>query len=343
MKILVTGGLGYIGSHTVVELVESGFTPILIDNLSNSYNEVYSWLEKIIGFKPEFYQIDCCNKPDLEKVFVKHPDLNGVIHFAAYKAVGESVENPLKYYTNNLGSLNVILELMNKFQVSNLVFSSSCTVYGTPKDHIQVNEDTPLQMPNSPYGHTKFMSEQIIKDVCNATKMKASLLRYFNPVGAHKSSKIGELPIGKPNNLVPFITQTAIGLRDKLSIFGNDYETPDGTCIRDYIHVSDLANAHVKAINYLQTQKEKTSIFNLGTAKGNSVSEVVTAFEKITGEKLNYEFVKRREGDVPAIYADAHKANQLLNWSCEYSLEESMLSAWNWQKNLKKIDFKIDL
>jgi len=343
MKILVTGGLGYIGSHTVVELVKNGFTPILVDNLSNSYIDVHNWLNEILGFKPELYQLDCCDKKAFSKVFEDHKDISGAIHFAAFKAVGESVGNPLKYYQNNLGSLNVLLELMNEYDVQNLVFSSSCTVYGIPEKDIQVNEDTPLQKPNSPYGQTKFMAEQIIQDVCKSVNIKSSLLRYFNPVGAHKSAKIGELPIGKPNNLVPFITQTAAGLRDELSIFGNDYDTPDGTCIRDYIHVSDLANAHVKAIQYLQNQKEKISIFNLGTANGNSVSEVVNAFEKVTGEKLNYQYVDRREGDVPAIYADSSKANKLLNWSCKYSLEESMLSAWKWQQNLEEIGFKIDL
>lgn len=341
MKILVTGGLGYIGSHTVVELIENGYTPVLVDNLSNSYIEVHSWLEEIIGIKPQYYQLDCCDKNAFKKVFEDHKDIKGVIHFAAFKAVGESVENPLKYYQNNLGSLNVLMELMNEYNIENLVFSSSCTVYGIPKGEIQVNEDTPLQKPNSPYGQTKYMSEQIIQDVSAATNIKASLLRYFNPVGAHKSAKIGELPIGVPNNLVPFITQTAAGLREKLSIFGNDYNTPDGTCVRDYIHVSDLANAHVKAIQYLEKQEEKVSIFNLGTANGNSVTEVVNAFEKATGVPFNYEYVNRRTGDVPAIYADSSKANNLLKWNCKYTLEDSMLSAWNWQKNLKEIDYNI--
>ena len=341
MKILVTGGLGYIGSHTVVELVENGFTPVLVDNLSNSYKDVLGWLTEILGLEPEFHELDCCNKNAFKSVFEKHSDINGVIHFAAFKAVGESVENPLKYYQNNLGSLNVLMELMNEYKIENLVFSSSCTVYGVPEGQIQVNEETPLQKPNSPYGHTKFMSEQIVQDVTKATEIKACLLRYFNPVGAHKSAKIGELPIGIPNNLVPFITQTAAGLRDELSIFGDDYDTPDGTCIRDYIHVSDLANAHVKAIQYLQNQEVEVSIFNLGTANGNSVTEVVKAFENATGEKLNHKYVDRRPGDVPAIFADSSKANRLLNWTCAYSLEDSMLSAWNWQKNLKKIDFKI--
>ena len=343
MKILVTGGLGYIGSHTVVELIENGYEPILVDNLSNSYMQVYDWLEEIVGFKPSLYQIDCCDKDNFSQVFKDHPDIYGVIHFAAFKAVGESVENPLKYYLNNIGSLNVLLQLMDEHNVENLVFSSSCTVYGIPENKMQVDENTPLQEPNSPYGQTKLMSEKIIKDVAHGGRIKSVLLRYFNPVGAHKSAKIGELPIGRPNNLVPFITQTAIGLRDALSIFGNDYDTPDGTCIRDYIHVSDLANAHVKALDYLKTQKEEISIFNLGTANGNSVTEVVEAFEKSTGVAFNYQYVDRRPGDVPAIYADASKANELLHWYCKYTLEDSMLSAWNWQKNLKEINFEIEL
>lgn len=343
MKILVTGGLGYIGSHTVVELVKNGITPIIVDNLSNSYIEVKSWLEEILDFELIVYNLDCTDKKSFSKVFEEHDDLKGVIHFAAFKAVGESVDNPLKYYSNNLGSLIVLLQLMKEYNISNLVFSSSCTVYGIPENEIQVNEDTPLQTPSSPYGQTKFISEQIIKDATLTSPLKASLLRYFNPVGAHESAKIGELPIGKPNNLVPFITQAAAGLRDKLSIFGRDYNTSDGTCVRDYIHVSDLANAHTKALQYLQNQNESVSIFNLGTAKGNSVSEVVNAFETSTGIKLNFEYVDRREGDVPAIYADSSKANRLLNWTCKYSLNESMLSAWNWQENLKKIDFKIEL
>lgn len=341
MKILVTGGLGYIGSHTVVELVKNGYTPVIVDNLSNSYSDVLGWLTEILGFTPEFHELDCCDKSSFKKVVEKHPDLNGVIHFAAFKAVGESVEKPLKYYQNNLGSLNVLLELMDEFKINNLVFSSSCTVYGIPEGQAQVNENTPLQKANSPYGETKSMSEQIIKDVCSATRIKASLLRYFNPIGAHPSAMIGELPIGVPNNLVPFITQTAAGLREKLSIFGQDYDTPDGTCVRDYIHVSDLADAHVKAISYLKSQQEQVSIFNLGTSQGNSVTEVVQAFEKISGVKLNYEYTDRRSGDVPAIYADASKANKILGWKCNYNLEDSLLTAWNWQQKWQELSFNI--
>lgn len=343
MKILVTGGLGYIGSHTIVELVSNGYDPIIVDNLSNSFIDILNRLEELLDIKLTYYNVDCNDRRAFSKVFEEHKNIEGVIHFAAYKAVGESVADPLKYYKNNLGSLSVLLDLMVEYQVENLVFSSSCTVYGVPEKEIQVDENTPLQKPNSPYGQTKFMSEQIIGDTCNAVNIKASLLRYFNPVGAHKSANIGELPIGTPNNLVPFITQTAAGIQKKLSVFGSDYDTPDGTCIRDYIHVSDLANAHVKAIQYLSNQKDKVSIFNLGTAKGNSVKEVIDTFEKVTGEKLNYEFVARRDGDVPAIYADASKANRELNWVCEKTLEDSMLSAWNWQKKIEGVEFEIKL
>lgn len=341
MKILVTGGLGYIGSHTVVELVKNGYTPVIVDNLSNSHIEVYDWIAEIIQQRPPFYELDCCNLEALSKVFNDHPDIEGVIHFAAFKAVGESVQYPAKYYANNLNSLVSILKLMDQYNVPYLAFSSSCTVYGIPESAIQVTEQTPLQKANSPYGETKSMSEQIIKDICSATAIKASLLRYFNPIGAHPSAMIGELPIGVPNNLVPFITQTAAGLREKLSIFGQDYETSDGTCVRDYIHVSDLADAHVKAISYLKSQEEQVSIFNLGTSQGNSVTEVVQAFEKVSGVKLNYEYTDRRLGDVPAIYADASKANNILGWKCNYNLEDSLLTAWKWQQKLQKLNFKI--
>ena len=342
-KILVTGGLGYIGSHTVVELVNNGYEPIIVDNLSNSYSEVCSWLDEILGHKPLFYQIDCTDKDAFSKVFKANSHIKGVIHFAAFKSVSESVAQPILYYQNNLDSLLTLLELMNENEVGNLVFSSSCTVYGIPEGRIQVDENSPLQKPNCPYGQTKLISEQIISDVADSSDIKATLLRYFNPIGAHESAKIGELPIGKPDNLVPFITQTAIGLRDKLSIFGNDYDTQDGTCIRDFIHVSDLANAHVKALEYLDKQEEVVSIFNLGTGKGNSVMELVNTFKRVTGESLNYEFAPRRAVDVPAIYANADKSNRILNWKCRYSLEDSLSSAWKWQKHLKNINFKIKL
>ncbi len=342
-KIVVTGGLGYIGSHTVVELVNNGYEPIIVDNLSNSYEEVYSWLNEILGHKPLLYQIDCCDKNAFSEVFKANKHIKGVIHFAAFKSVSESVAQPILYYQNNLDSLLTLLELMNKNGVGNLVFSSSCTVYGIPEESMQVDESFPLQKPNCPYGQTKLISEQIISDVADPCKIKATLLRYFNPIGAHESTKIGELPIGKPDNLVPFITQTAIGLRDKLSVFGNDYDTQDGTCIRDFIHVSDLANAHVKAVEHLNEQEESVSVFNLGTGKGNSVMELVKTFERVTGEKLNYEFAPRRVGDIPAIYANADKSNRILNWKCRYSLEDSLSSAWKWQKHLKNINFRIKL
>ena len=341
-KIVVTGGLGYIGSHTVVELVNNGYVPIIVDNLSNSYSDVLSWLEKIVGHRPEFYQIDCTEKEAFRTVFQDHDTIGGVIHFAAFKAVGESLERPIQYYQNNLGSLLSLLDLMSEQGVNNLVFSSSCTVYGIPGSTIQVDENTPLQKPNSPYGQTKIISEQIISDAAFSSNIRSVLLRYFNPVGAHESIQIGELPIGIPNNLVPFITQTAIGIRHKLSIFGNDYDTPDGTCIRDFIHVSDLAHAHVKALEYLDKQEEDVSIFNLGTGKGNSVMELVNTFEQVTGHDLSYEFAPRRAGDVPAIYANADKSNRLLDWTCRYSLEDSLSTAWAWQKHLKEINFKIE-
>ncbi|MCP5005226.1 MAG: UDP-glucose 4-epimerase GalE [Planctomycetes bacterium] len=338
-KIVVTGGLGYIGSHTVVELVNNGYIPIIVDNLSNSYSSVLSWLEAILDHRPEFYNIDCADKESFRTVFKDHDNIQGVIHFAAFKAVGESVEKPILYYQNNLGSLLSLLGLMSEQEVNNLVFSSSCTVYGIPGNTIQVDENTPPQKPNCPYGQTKIIAEQIITDAAFSSEIRSVLLRYFNPIGAHESIQIGELPIGIPNNLVPFITQTAIGIRDKLSIFGNDYDTPDGTCIRDFIHVSDLAHAHVRALDYIDKQEEGVSVFNLGTGKGNSVMELVNAFEKVTGGTLNYEFAPRRAGDVPAIYANADKSNNLLDWTCKYTLEDSLSTAWNWQKHLKEINF----
>ncbi len=342
-KIIVTGGAGYIGSHTVVELVAHGYDPIIVDNYSNSFPEVIDWLEELIGFRPINHNLDCCDYDSLKKVFSDNSDIAGVIHFAAYKAVGESMEKPIAYYQNNVNSLLVILNLMEEFNVKHLVFSSSCTVYGTPDNGIQVAENSELKPPASPYGHTKIICEEIIQNVCGNDKIKASLLRYFNPIGAHRSGKIGELPIGKPNNLVPFITQTAIGIREKLTIFGNTYNTPDGTNIRDYIHVSDLANAHIKALDYIgNKQNEKCSIFNIGTGNGNSVKEVVDAFEKATEMKLNYQIGEKRAGDVEAIYANAQKSNSILGWTAERTLEESLLSAWKWQLNLKAIDFKLD-
>lgn len=338
-KIIVTGGAGYIGSHTVIELINAGYEPILVDNFSNSFPFMLDQLEEILGRKVTFYECDC-SEPAFETVFQKEGDIDGVIHFAAYKAVGESVAQPMKYYKNNVGSLINLLGLMEKYEVKNLVFSSSCTVYGEP-EKLPVKEDTPSQPANSPYGNTKQICEEIINDLVNSkAPLKAILLRYFNPIGAHSSSLIGELPIGTPNNLIPFITQTAAGIREQLTVFGGDYNTVDGTCIRDYIHVVDLAKAHVKAIAYSakQTEKSFADVFNLGVGLGSTVLEVITAFEKSSGEKLNYKIGPRRAGDVEKIYADATKSKALLNWETQISLEESLKDAWNWQVNLKKYE-----
>lgn len=335
MKILVTGGTGYIGSHTVVELQTKGYDVVVVDNLSNSHKNVLDQIEKITGKKPEFEEFDLTHKEKTSDFFKRHSDINGIIHFAAYKAVGESVANPLMYYRNNLVSLVNILEGMKANSIDNLVFSSSCTVYGQP-EKLPVAEDAPIQKAMSPYGNTKQISEEVINDTSNVTNVKAVLLRYFNPIGAHESALIGELPLGVPNNLVPFITQTAIGIRKELSVFGEDYHTPDGTAIRDYIHVVDLAKAHVIAVDRMinQNQKKKVEIFNLGTGNGFSVLEVINSFEKVSGEKLNYKIVDRRPGDVEKVYADTRFANDELGWKAQKSLDEMMLSAWNWEKAL---------
>ncbi len=337
MKILVTGGAGYIGSHTVVELQQKGYDVVIIDNLSNSTKEVIYSIEKISGKLPEFHQFDLCDENLIGKFFSNNNDIDGIIHFAAFKAVGESVEQPLKYYHNNLTSLINLLKYMNEVQIKNLVFSSSCTVYGQP-DMLPVKEDAPFKKAFSPYGHTKQICEQIIECASSVHNIKAILLRYFNPIGAHDSSLIGELPLGIPNNLLPFITQTAIGKRDYLKVFGNDYDTPDGTCIRDYIHVVDIAKAHVVALERLQNNKTNSSceVFNLGTGKGFSVLEVIKSFEKVTGVKLNYKFVDRRHGDIEKVWADTTFANKVLGWKAEKGLDEMTLSAWNWEKKLKK-------
>lgn len=338
-KIIVTGGAGYIGSHTVIELINAGYEPILVDNFSNSFPFMLDQLEEILGRKVTFYNLDC-GEPAFETVFQKEGKIDGVIHFAAYKAVGESVAQPMKYYKNNVGSLINLLGLMEKYDVKNLVFSSSCTVYGEPAV-LPVKEDTPSQPANSPYGNTKQICEEIINDLVNSkAPVKAILLRYFNPIGAHTSGLIGELPIGTPNNLIPFITQTAVGIREQVTVFGGDYDTTDGTCIRDYIHVVDLAKAHVKAMAYSakQTTESFSDVFNLGVGLGSTVLEVINAFEKSTGEKLNYKIGSRRAGDVEKIYADASKSLELLNWKTEISLEESLKDAWNWQVNLKKYE-----
>lgn len=333
-KILVTGGLGFIGSHTVVALQERGFEVVIIDNLSNSSLDVLSGITGITRIAPEFEKIDLRDKAAVSDFFQQHSDVEGVIHFAASKAVGESVENPLLYYENNLSTLIYLLQNLKDKAQPKFIFSSSCTVYGQA-DELPITESAPVKKAESPYGNTKQIGEEIIADICKVNKnLKAISLRYFNPIGAHPSGQIGELPIGTPQNLVPFITQTAIGQREKLSVFGDDYPTPDGTCIRDYIHVMDLARAHVVALERLinNEQEGNYEVFNLGTGTGNSVLEVIKSFESVSGEKLNYQIVNRREGDVIAAYADTRKANEVLNWKSEFDLNEALKSAWNWQK-----------
>lgn len=336
MKILVTGGLGFIGSHTVVELQNTGFDVVVIDDLSNASVAVLEGIEAITGKQPEFEQIDLRDKAAVQDFFKKYSDVSGVIHFAASKAVGESVQNPLLYYENNLGALVYILQELQKKEAANFIFSSSCTVYGQA-EKMPISESTPVQPAMSPYGNTKQIGEEIINDVAKVSNINAILLRYFNPVGAHQSANIGELPLGVPQNLVPFITQTAIGLREGLSVFGDDYPTVDGTCVRDYIHVVDLAKAHVTAMRRLVEQKnlEKVETFNLGTGKGNSVLEVIHAFEDASGQKLNYKIVPRREGDVTEAYADTTKANDVLGWKAELSLNEALASAWKWEQKVR--------
>lgn len=337
-KVLVTGGTGYIGSHTAVELIQSGFDVVIVDDLSNSEEGALNGIEKITGVKPVFEQINLCDKEKVVGLFKKHQDIESIIHFAASKAVGESVQIPLHYYKNNLLSLINLLEEMKDGHAENIVFSSSCTVYGQP-DQLPVTEDAPIKPAESPYGNTKQISEEIIKDTCNIEKnIKAIALRYFNPVGAHESALIGELPLGVPNNLVPIITQTAAGIREQISVFGSDYNTPDGSCIRDYIHVVDLAKAHVIALQRMINAKQKSNyeFFNLGTGNGYSVLQVINAFEKVTGQKLNYKIVDRRPGDIEQIWADTKIANEELGWKAEKGIDEMMLSAWKWQESLKK-------
>ncbi len=338
-KIIVTGGTGYIGSHTVVELIESGFEVVILDNLSNSNIDVLDGIKKITGIKPEFYKVDLADSSETDKISDVLKNADGIIHFAAYKAVGESVKYPLKYYKNNLNSLINILENMQKYSVKNLIFSSSCTVYGQPKE-LPVTEQSPILKADSPYGNTKQISEEIISDTIKTSeKLKAISLRYFNPIGAHESAEIGELPLGVPDNLIPYITQTAAGIREQLSIFGSDYNTPDGTAIRDYIHVSDLAKAHIAALKRLISNKNKTNseVFNIGAGKGNTVLEVVKTFEEVTGVKLNYQIVDRRQGDIEKIWANADLAQKELIWETEKSLAEALLSAWNWEKKYRGI------
>jgi UDP-glucose 4-epimerase len=335
MNVLVTGGAGFIGSHTVVELVNAGFSPVIIDNLNNSSESVLTGLKKIIGFDVPFYKADCNDFEVVKDIIVKHK-IEGIIHFAAYKAVGESVEKPIKYYKNNIGSLVNILEVMQVTKVKNLVFSSSCTVYGQP-DHIPVTEDTPKKKAESPYGNTKAIAEDILEDVIKSgEQMSIISLRYFNPIGAHPSAEIGELPNGVPSNLIPFVTQTAIGKRNKLVVFGSDYDTVDGSNVRDFIHVVDLAKAHVSALNLLKGKETAFyDVFNLGTGTGNSVLEVIKTFEEVNNLKLNYEIGPRRSGDVEKIYGDVEKASKILNWKTEKSLEESLKDAWTWELKLK--------
>jgi UDP-glucose 4-epimerase len=336
MQILVTGGTGYIGSHTVVELQKNGIEVVIIDNLSNSTRDVVSSIEKITGIRPLFEEFDICDKEKVKAFFNKYTDIKGVIHFAAFKSVNESVDLPLKYYHNNIFSLINLLEEMKSHHINSFVFSSSCTVYGQP-DHLPVTEEAPLKKAASPYGNTKQICEDIITDqISSEHNLNAISLRYFNPVGAHESSLIGELPLGVPNNLTPFITQTAIGKREVLKVFGSDYNTPDGTCIRDYIHVVDLAKAHVIAIKRLFDGKNKKNLefFNLGTGKGYSVLDVIHSFEKMSGQKLNYILADRRPGDIEKVWADTTFANNELRWKAEKELDEMMLSSWNWEKKL---------
>ncbi len=337
MKILVTGGLGFIGSHTVVELQQAGFEVVIIDNCSNSSENVLEGIKAITGQTPEFVKMDLRDKNAVEEFFSAHRDISGVIHFAASKAVGESVEKPLLYYENNLNTLVYILQQLSGLKSANFIFSSSCTVYGQA-DQMPITEDAPVKPAESPYGNTKQIGEEIIRDSCRVySQLKAISLRYFNPIGAHPSAEIGELPIGVPQNLVPFITQTGVGLRDKLSVFGDDYPTEDGTCIRDYIHVVDLAKAHVVALQRLLEAKNDSNyeVFNIGTGTGSSVLEVINSFERVAGKELNYKVVDRRPGDVIKAYADTAKANKVLGWKANSTLDDAMASAWKWEQKIR--------
>lgn len=336
-KILVTGGTGYIGSHTVVELFEAGYEVIAVDDFSNSDPKILDQIEKISGKKPAFQKLDLCNEDDVKAFAIQHEDIAGVIHFAASKAVGESVQNPLKYYRNNFYSLiNVLTAFNSKIK---LVFSSSCTVYGQP-DSLPVTENAPIKKAESPYGNTKQIAEEILQEICAVNPdLKVVVLRYFNPVGAHKSALIGELPIGVPQNLVPFITQSAIGKRGPITVYGNDYNTPDGSAVRDYIHVVDLAKAHVAAIKRLERNTKNYEVFNVGTGKGSSVLEIINAFELSTGQKLDYKIGERREGDIEQTYGDVSLSNSVLGWKAELDVKEMMSSAWNWEKYLRDNPF----
>lgn len=337
MKILVTGGLGFIGSHTVVELQNEGFEVVIIDDCSNASEEVLQGINAITGTMPLFEKIDLKDKAKVADFFERHGDIEGVIHFAASKAVGESVEKPLLYYENNIGTLVYLLKELCKRDKACFIFSSSCTVYGQA-DEMPITENAPVKPAESPYGNTKQIGEEIIRDTCKVTPaLNAIALRYFNPMGAHPSAEIGELPIGVPQNLIPFITQTGVGLRDQLSVFGDDYPTEDGTCIRDYIYVVDLAKAHVQALQRLLEGEnpENYEVFNLGTGKGSSVLEVIKSFERVSGQKLDYKIVDRRPGDIITAYADTSRANEVLGWEARYSLDEAMKSAWDWERKIR--------
>lgn len=340
MKILVTGGTGYIGSHTVIELQNKGFEVVIVDALFNSKIQALDAIEKVSGIRPEFESFDLADQKLTDDFFTRHKDIKGIIHFAAHKAVGESVEQPLKYYRNNLDSLMNILECMNKYNVPNLVFSSSCTVYGQPDaEHLPVSEKAPIKKAESPYGNTKQIAEEIIFETISACQsLNAIALRYFNPVGAHDSAMLGELPLGIPNNLMPYITQTGYGIRECLKVYGDDYDTPDGTPIRDYIHIMDLAKAHVVAVERMIDEKMKKSfeIFNLGTGTGYSVLEVIRSFEKVSGIMLNYEIVGRRAGDIEKVWADPTYSNNELGWKAERQLDEMTSSAWKWEQAYRK-------
>jgi UDP-glucose 4-epimerase len=336
-KILVTGGLGFIGSHTVVELVNSGYEPVIVDNLANSDIKILDQLTKIIGYKPIFHQLDLCEEPAVKKLAEMEPDISGIIHFAAYKAVGESVQHPLKYYRNNFFSM---LNLLDAYygKPLNFVFSSSCTVYGQP-DELPVTEDAPVKLAQSPYGNTKQIAEEILQDmIASGSNYKVISLRYFNPVGAHETALIGELPIGVPQNLVPFITQTAIGKREKITVFGDDYDTADGSCVRDYIHVVDLGKAHVAALKLMEQPdyNKGYDVFNLGTGNGTTVLQIIHAFENTTGVKLNYSIGPRRDGDVEKVWGDVTKSTNQLGWRAELGIDEMMQSAWEWEKYIFK-------
>lgn len=337
--ILVTGGTGFIGSHTTVELQQAGYNVVIVDNLSNSKIEVLDGIEKITGVRPAFENVDLRDKEATENVFKKYPAIEGIIHFAASKAVGESVEKPLLYYRNNIVSLINLLELMPQYGVKGIIFSSSCTVYGQPSpENLPVTEAAPIQKALSPYGNTKQINEEIIQDyIHSGAQIKSIILRYFNPIGAHPSAHIGELPNGVPMNLIPYVTQTAIGIRQQLKIFGNDYNTPDGTCIRDYIYVVDLAKAHVAAMGrVLDQETDPVEIFNIGTGTGVSTLEVVEGFERATGVKVNWTYAPRREGDIEKVWGNVDKANNVLGWKADTPLDDVLLSAWKWQEKLRE-------